>query len=225
MGGRTLQILPAVAAELLGQVDRLTARITSAILRQVPEYRDSGTPPPMELRRFVRANLVPVLEWLVQGEGPIDFGPHEETGRRRAEQGLSLESVLHAYRLSGRMIWEASAAVARVRCPDALDALIDEAVAMWEVIDRASAVVATSYRAREAELARRHEQRRSALMDILLQERGDMSAALAAASALGLPSTAAFLVVVGPHEESTDTGVSRLVGALQPGYARPDWLV
>jgi hypothetical protein len=224
MAGRTLQLLPVVAADLVGQVDRLTARITSAILRDVPEYRDSEATTPGELRPYVRANLVPVLEWLLRGEAPIDFGPHERTGRRRAEQGLSLEAVLHAYRLSGRMIWEASADVAKARFPESLDDLIDEAVAMWEVIDRASAVVATSYRAREAELTRRDEQRRSALMDTLLQERDDMSAVLAAASALGLPAAAAsFLVIVGPHDGPADTGVSRLVASLRS--ARQDWLL
>jgi hypothetical protein len=225
MGGRTLRLLPVVAADLVGQVDRLTARITSAILRDVPEYRDSEATTPGELRPYVRANLVPVLEWLLHGEAPIDFGPHERTGRRRAEQGLSLEAVLHAYRLSGRMIWEASADVAKARFPESLDDLIDEAVAMWEVIDRASAVVATSYRAREAELTRRDEQRRSALMDTLLQERDDMSAVLAAASALGLPASASFLVIVGPHDGPADTGVSRLVATLKSRPARQDWLL
>ena len=62
-----------------------------------------------DLAASCRANLQRLLEAL-GGVADLDadgaFAAPRETGRRRAEQAMPLESVLHAYRLGYRIIWE-----------------------------------------------------------------------------------------------------------------------
>jgi sugar diacid utilization regulator len=118
---------------------------------------------------------------------------------------VPLESVLHAYRLGFRTIWEALVAEAR-RSGQGLDALVDAATQVWEVVDLFSAAVADAYRATEQSLARRDDRRREALLDALL-EGGGRDPAVAAEAGLGLelPERGDYcVVVVDGHEHGAD---------------------
>src|SRR2546426_3801720 len=60
------------------------------------------------IRRPPRSTLFPYTT-LFRSRGPTEdeLRPFRESARSRAEEGLPLEDLLHAYRLGGRLGWQA----------------------------------------------------------------------------------------------------------------------
>lgn len=193
----------------MADLDRLTERLVEAILTEDPSYSTRAGVTREDLARSCHANLQRLLEALgglsdLSSEDAFDAP--RETGLRRAQQGLPLESVLHAYRLGYRTIWEGLVEQARGGGPGSIDALVTAASEVWELVDRYSAAVADSYRAAESEIARRDDRRREALLDALLEGRGtDRSVAADAAATLDLPEHGRFTVVV-VHTAAASSG-------------------
>ncbi len=184
---------------VLADLDELTDRLVEAILREDPSYSGPGRTSREDLHRSCHDNLLRILQWL---SGTTDahtdpFDAPRATGQRRAEQGMPLESVLHAYRLGYRIIWEGLVAEAREHGPDGVEGLVEAATEVWMLVDEFSSTVADSYRATETEYARRDDRRRDALVDALLEGRGtERSVAADAAAALDLPEHGRYAVVV-----------------------------
>ncbi len=193
-----------LSASLLVGLDELTDRLVTVIVDEDPSYSGPGRTPREDLHRSCHDNLLRILEWLTgtSAPGADPFDAPMATGRRRAEQGMPLESVLHAYRLGYRIIWEGLVTEARRSGPDVIEGLVDAATEIWSLIDEFSSRVADAYRETEAEFARRDDRRRDALVDALLEGRGtDRSLAADAAAALDLPEHGRFVVVVLAGEE------------------------
>ncbi|MFF3316326.1 PucR family transcriptional regulator [Streptomyces sp. NPDC003035] len=123
-----------------------------------------------------------------------------QTGRRRAEQNVPLDTVLRAYRRGGRVLWQVMAEHLRARPgrdSDTRDTELDVAGAVWETIDRYSVVMSDAYRLTQLEMQSRQDTRRVALFEALLDGRADDPAVAAAASAaLGVPQQDRYVVVV-----------------------------
>jgi DNA-binding CsgD family transcriptional regulator len=195
----TLRVPPEEVRRLAGLVldalDPVTDQLVAAIVAEDPSYglgRTSGA----DLRESCHDNLARILQSLTGDQQPGDVydAPHA-TGRRRAEQGMPLESVLHAYRLGHRIIWDSL--VEQARNADTVEALVVAASHVWELVDSYSSEVARAYRDTESHLLRRDDQRRDALVDALLEGRGrDRVLAAEAANALDLPEHGAFVVAV-----------------------------
>lgn len=182
---------------LLAELDGLTDRLVEAIVAEDPSYAVLGALPEDDLRQSCAENLQRVLEVLI-GDCPAadPFDAPRETGRRRAEQAVPLDSVLHAYRLGHRVIWDGLVALARGG--DAgVAPLVEAASEVWAVVDRFSSAVADAYRTTAADLGRRDAHRRDALLDALLEGRpADRGTLTAAASALDLPIGGRYVVAV-----------------------------
>ena len=190
-------------AVLLG-LDVLTDRLVEVIVEEDPSYSGPGRTPREDLHRSCHDNLLRILQWLTgtTGPGTDPFDAPRATGRRRAEQGMPLESVLHAYRLGYRIIWEGL--VDQARKAGQVDGLVEAATEVWSIVDEFSSVVADSYRETEAEFARRDDRRRDALVDALLEGRGtERTLAADAAAALDLPEHGRFSVVVLAGEDGS----------------------
>ncbi|MCW2599900.1 MAG: putative transcriptional regulator, PucR family [Frankiales bacterium] len=173
----------------------MTDRLVESILSEDPSY-GLGRTTREDLRYSCHDNLERILQTL-QGEAPRDdvFDAPHATGHRRAEQGIPLESVLHAYRLGHRGIWDAL--VAQARDAGAVDGLVEAASHVWELVDSFSSEVARAYRDTERVLHRRDDRRRDALLDALLEGRGrERSMAAEAAGALDLPEHGRYVVLV-----------------------------
>lgn len=191
---------------LLEGLDELTDRLVTVILDEDPSYSGPGRTPREDLHRSCHDNLLRILQWLTgtTAAGSDPFDAPRATGRRRAEQGMPLESVLHAYRLGYRIIWEGL--VQQARGADGIDGLVDAATEVWILVDEFSSAVADAYRETEAEFARRDDRRRDALVDALLEGRGsDRTLAADAAAALDLPEHGRFVVVVVAGEDAART--------------------
>src|SRR5215831_10735465 len=100
---------PAVAAigeRLLGRVDQLATELTDLIRGTEAFYRAGGVVPADDLRASVLDNLVHILSRFAGRPRP-GLEPPRATGRRRAEQGVPLAVILHAYRIAGKFLWAA----------------------------------------------------------------------------------------------------------------------
>ena len=198
--------LPARAAvlarDLLLETDRLTDQLVGAIW-QTDETYVGGSVSRTEVWESCRTNITRVIETLAGEVGPNDpYDAPRETGRRRAEQGVPLESVLHSYRVGGRLIWEALVAKVRAGAGDP-DALLDAATSVWEVVDSFSTEVALAYREAEAERVNQDVRETQALVArLLLGGAADPDVADQARIRLGLPPDGGYVVVAtGPDGE------------------------
>jgi hypothetical protein len=211
---RASSAVVALGQALLEDVDVLADRLVEAILRDNPSYSAPGLPSPADVRASCRDNLRRVLQVLTgtgEPHGDLFDAPHG-TGRARAEQGVPLESVLHAYRLGFRTIWEGLVEQARTQ-GGSVEELVGAATEVWEVVHRFSSEVADAYRATESEIVRRDDRHRHALIDALLDGRGmQRSLAADAAAALDLPEHGRFAVVVLDGTEGSGTAAAALEG-------------
>lgn len=215
-------VVAALGQALLDRLESLTDTLVEAILREDPSYSGPGHTPREDLQRSCHDNLDRILRVLTGLSDPMadPFDAPRATGRRRAEQGVPLESVLHAYRVGFRIIWEGLVEQARGREDHGLEALVGAATEVWELVDVFSSAVADSYRETETEYARRDERRRDALVDALLEGRGvERAVAADAAAALDLPEHGRYAVAVLAGDD-----VHRAVGdALRARGIRTAW--
>jgi hypothetical protein len=178
---------------LLAKVDGLGADLAARIQQAESVYRD-GHVPPEDLRRSCRDNLVHVFTRLA-GRRPPGLEAPRATGRRRAEQGVPLPAILHAYRIGGRYIWETLLGHAPESGP-ARDELLRAAADIWTIVDDYSNALTDAYRDTIAEQARRNAQLRTAALSSLLDGTvSDAPRLWESAAMLQLPHRGTFVVV------------------------------
>ncbi|MGA5760649.1 helix-turn-helix domain-containing protein [Nonomuraea bangladeshensis] len=115
--------------------------------------------------------------------------------RRRAEQGLPLDSLLRMYRLAGQVVWSALVDHMERERPERLSVLVRAAGHVWHAIDRQSMVACDTYNRREQEILGRSRERVNALLDALLDGTADAGVVRAAGAALDLPEHGSYAVV------------------------------
>ncbi|GAA4685557.1 helix-turn-helix domain-containing protein [Nocardioides nanhaiensis] len=198
--------------------------LVDVIVEENRGYRDLPVVTRADLLRSCLANVARLLELLAEAAdtgrlrdgGDPAYDAARETGQRRAEQGFPLDDVLRSFRMGGRLIWADLVAQA----PAVLDSadVLDIGTALWEVVDRTSAEVATSYHRHERAAVDADAQQRAELWEGLLTGRAREPAfAHLAARVLDLPVSGDYLVVSGTElellraERSTGAAASRWV--------------
>jgi hypothetical protein len=219
--------LTVLCRELLADLDQITDRLTLLILRRDGIYTELGVSIHDDLRATCRGNLERALTQLA-GDLPRGVDGAErtkETGRKRARQGVPLETVLRAYRLGGRVMWDRLLAVSRDRFQGVYDAaLLDAAGHVWRLIDNSSSHLVDAYRSEEARLLSHDLGRRYAVLDALLAGRGEDPAFVRdAARVLGLPEEARLLCVVAPVDTPSDEPLRAPQEALRAVAAGSLW--
>ncbi|MER5862456.1 helix-turn-helix domain-containing protein [Kitasatospora sp. NPDC002040] len=192
-----LRIVGLVHRPLVAGFPAVAHQLTSEILRQDAAYAELV--PPAELRARVQHNLCQALAALIdRAQGlSVDLADATVTGRRRAEQGLPLASLLHAYRRGGRLMWLRVTELVRADHPEALPELLPLAADLWDVLDQIGDAVTESYRSAAAARAARAQDRRNALLDSLLDGSGVATGSIPeAVSRLGLPERGRYAVAV-----------------------------
>jgi hypothetical protein len=186
--------ISAMADGLLDELPVLIQRLVERIGAEVDSYREAATVTPEDLRQSCLDNVSEMICRL-SGRPPNPEAPLA-TGRRRAEQGFPLADVLHAFRLGGRVIWEALVEHARKAGPDTTAELVDVAGTLWAAVDSYSVLVASAYQQRTSELSRLDAERRALVVDAVLAGLAAENPSLPeAAAALGLPLHGSFLAV------------------------------
>lgn len=167
------RIVGSLVAEIETELDGLVARTGDRIREEIPEFRRV---PVEALARAIRGNVVRALTALRDLRPPTDAELEQaaEIGRERAEQGLTVDAVLHAYRISISSVWSRFGEVARERGADVASVLaFSETLWLWA--DAVMDIVAAAHREVELEQAREEQQRRDAFVLALLT--GTLSAA------------------------------------------------
>src|SRR5918996_5303160 len=92
----------------IARLDEVVERCTTAIWEAVPAYARVGEDLMEDVRDAVRENVAILSRVLSQGRdvGRDDLEVIERTGARRAEAGIPLQDVLHAYRTVSRECWD-----------------------------------------------------------------------------------------------------------------------
>jgi hypothetical protein len=206
----------SLAAEALTDLPEMTERLLSLTLEAEEPYHRID---PDEFRQYAGENLGRTLTDLSEG-APISIESQRETARRRAEEGVPLASVLHAFRIGFSVIWEAMLRHAERFGEPGLRAMLEGAGTLWAIIDRHSEVVTIEYGDALVDLARRDQQRRLLLIDALFDGRlAEWHQLHGSLRDLGLPGRGMFVAV---SAETPQPGADALVG-VEGVLAREGW--
>ena len=217
-GAASSSRVPQLAAGLALDVPVLTERLYQLILASQDAYRRLDPELLADVRRSCQDNICEILSSLAQQRPPSTDAPFE-TARRRADMGVPLGAVLHAYRLGYRVIWEALLAHARLQGDISTDELAEMGGALWDSIDAFSEVVHAAYRDALVDRARQSEQQRVSLFDALLEGRVEEWAVVGdGARVLDLPAAGLFVAVSGDGN-----GLARAEQALRRDGLRSVW--
>jgi hypothetical protein len=151
-----------LVADIEAELDALVDAIVVRIRAEVPDFRrlPAGT-----LARAVRGNVSRALAALRDLRPPTEdeLERARAVGRERAEQGLSVDAVLHAYRISISAVWSRFGELARERGTNVSSVLaFSETLWLWG--DAVMEVVGQAHREVELQLAREEQQRRDAFV-------------------------------------------------------------
>ncbi len=191
---------------LLDSADVIADSITLTIFeRDADLYDGIGSELRTDLRASARQHIGRGLE-ILAGRADADtlgVGLWRETGRRRAQQGVPLELVLHSYTLGARMLWEAlvnrASGAGGLQISDRV--LLIAARTVWSNLDVQNAVVVDAYRRESDRLQRQDLQRQQAVLDALLAGRGaDPEYAKEARSVLGISPDQPVAALVVLHD-------------------------
>jgi hypothetical protein len=192
----------ALSRSLLTMVDDLTSQLVDRIRGAEAHYRGPSVPTE-DLWQSCRRNLEHILTQLA-GDPRPGVEAAEATGRRRAEQGVPLPAILHAYRIGGRFVWDMLLAHAEDN-DTARNELLRAAADVWAIIDDYSEALIEAYRETVAEQAGHNAQVRNAVLSGLLDgELEDGSRLWESAAMLHLPHHGTFVVAAAETPRAGD---------------------
>jgi PucR C-terminal helix-turn-helix domain/GGDEF-like domain len=215
--------LSDVIAVIHGRLPELGERIAERIRADVPAYADESLIPFDSLRRSCTANVDLILGHLRRAGAP-DPGPAHETGRIRAEQGMPLADVLHAYRIGFEFVWSEILTQARTQpaVPDIQ--LVDRSAEIWQLFGLYAEAVAAAHRETSAELAVQRGARRSALVEALFS--GVISDRITlwdAAREVGLPERGPYSVVAAAADSPGEEPLPGVETSLRQAHLPSAW--
>lgn len=226
-------VVPAVQAPLLADAARLAAELRDAVLAGVPAFTDSGNPDVIpELEQHLEAHVREACRLLGGGlPGDLDFV--REHAERRAAQKFPLDALLQSYRILHRTLanWirEAALEVAdeSAHLRRVVAAVTDFVI---EYTGNAGTLITSEYVHHTRRLAEAEADRRSALLDTLLDgyDEADRAAAGLLRRAGYLQQRQSYCVAlarsVDPREMESAPRAQRMAdaiaGALEPVRVR-----
>ena len=199
-----------VARDLLRNgIDDLVEASADLIIGEEPTYGQARVTR-SDLARETQRTLSLTLYRVAALDVPEDLSKAAyETGLRRAEQGLPLASLLHAFRIDLRLLWDAI--TQEVRGLENLERLtvLEQHTLLWEALEANTADVVEAYRVVEARQAQRMDRRDREVFKRFLtagERQADALAAFAAHTALPTDGRYSTFVVTGlgdPRETAT----------------------
>jgi hypothetical protein len=213
-------VAPIVDA-FLARVDDVVERGSNAIRSGIPSYAHLGEPLMDEVRRSVRSNVEILGSVLGDGReiAPAELREFERVGARRAEAGIPLQDVLHAYRTVSRACWDVLAEECRNFAGDALEPTLELARTVLRYTDQVSGCVAEAYaRAQRSIVREREGARREFLADLLYGTDAAPEDILRRAHTFGYDLSLSYVALVGfgpgddGGKENTVAGAVSLMG-------------
>ena len=195
----------ALAARMLERTEEFADAVTARINALIPVYAERV--PIADLYRSVTDHYRVIFDGLLDpdldGNAPADVA-----GRSRAAEGVPMSAVFEAYQISLSFIWEHLAEAAE-RDEVAPRVALRAASALWRRLSGFTDVMSDSYRTELAARIRSEEQRRSALIQALLEGHLSEPQVWEAADALRLPHQGPYVVIAARVAGAGEHGVSR----------------
>ena len=212
-----------LAGTLVSRVPELTDRLVALLVAEDRTYRKAPPDVLADVRRSCEENLRSVLRDL-SGRRASRTDAARETARRRAEQGVPLASLLHAYRLGMRVVWEAMNEEAPISGAGNSGTLMGIVTTLWELYDAYASTAATAYDEALVDLARRDERQRMLVLDDLLEGR-DPGTGLrgSVAHTLELPEQGPFVALSADVPARGGEGLPRADQVLRRHGVRSAW--
>jgi hypothetical protein len=211
-------VVARLAAELTDELGALTEQLVTMLRQADQAYLAVDIE---DLRRSVRENLASFVGDLASQRSP-GTSSSRDTARRRADQGVPLGSVLHAYRLGFHVIWGALADRALRKGPEWLDGLVRGSATVWAWVDTSSEAVNAEYRDALIESARKDEQQRMLLLDALFEGRlAEWKMLGGSLPAIGLPERGPYLAVSAETPGAGIENLPRRASSSGAGACRP----
>ncbi|HVX34344.1 MAG TPA: helix-turn-helix domain-containing protein [Solirubrobacterales bacterium] len=200
--GRISQAGVGLSRHLDEAVDEMVARIA----REVPAYRKLSADEIENVRQLALRNASILSGSLESGKGP-DRGELRfvaEHARERLRSGVSLESMLHAYRVGTAALWEACIAEG-VALGFSRDTALELARRTSEITDALTTHAAETYVREESRLRTLSDRAARDLLETLLRGETDVDSRLFHLVAPGLETAEAFVVVLARVRSSVQT--------------------
>ncbi|MFF5252782.1 PucR family transcriptional regulator [Streptomyces leeuwenhoekii] len=218
-----LRVLHRAARALLDDLPGLTDRLVAVLQEQEPAYRAAVAGDPTGTWQEVHRSLRHSVTSLIDPRSARDAarGCSWRIGATRAEQGLPLDALLHAFRLGGSLVWQGLVEETSRTAPEEVRLLVHVASDVWNFVDEHCTLVADAYRQVEWQLSRRRENRARLLAAALLDGTSRIADVPEAARALGLPEHGRYVVVAvaGGHP----AGCAAARAAAVPEGTRVHW--
>lgn len=213
----TVRVLADIAAALDARTDELVEEHLHH-LRAIREYDPVSD---ADLRRALVRNVRRTVAAISEQPPPQVEEDERATGRRRALQGVTAETMLEAYRsqLSHlRDAFLAEAGTAGLDPPATQSALR----ALWDLTDRCSAVLVRAHSEAGLDASRRHERRRIVFLRRLLLGTLDQAELQDRGAVLGVLTGSEYWVFRGRQSEGPELRLLQHLGAaVTNSHARP----
>ncbi|MEW2635902.1 helix-turn-helix domain-containing protein [Streptomyces sp. NPDC048389] len=198
-----LVVLHRAAQVLLDDVVGLTTTLVGELREQEPAYRAAIDADASEVWQEVHQSLRHNVASLIRPRECRDIARRTSRaiGARRAEQGVPLDAVLHAFRMGGAMVWQGLVDETARRQPEDVRLLVHVAANVWNFVDEHCAVVSDAYRDAERRMEWRRENRLRLTTAALLDGTARITDLPDASSLLGVPQDGRFVVIAAaaPH--------------------------
>ncbi|MDI6516510.1 MULTISPECIES: helix-turn-helix domain-containing protein [Streptomyces] len=218
-----LRVLHRAARTLLDDLPDLTDRLVALLEEQEPAYRAAVAKDPTATWQEAHRSLRHSVASLLDPRGARDAARRcsWRIGAARAEQGLPLDALLHAFRLGGSLVWQRLVEETSRAAPEDVRLLVHVAADVWNFVDEHCTLVADAYRQTEWQIGRRRENRARLLAAGLLDGTGRIADLPEAARALDLPEQGRYVVVALTGGPPARADAAR-AAAVPPG-ARVHW--
>jgi sugar diacid utilization regulator len=198
--------MPAADGTLQAIIDRVSGRLDAIGELMVERYREEMTDYANLDDEVLRGDVMPIsidnlrslLANLERGElvEPERMEELREGGARRVHQGVALDSLLHAYRIWGQVVWREILAASHTEQPAQREAALRIAGRVNEHIDMVSTAVARAYLDEAKGIWSDRETIRRDLLEALLSGGADSEPVRRQAASLRLDLRVAYVVVV-----------------------------
>jgi hypothetical protein len=184
-----------VADAVYRRTDEVSILLARAITREVRLYGPTAAVPLDVVAAGCAANMRAIFGAIAAG-GDFNVTAATQLGIERARDGVPLSSVMEAYRVGFRRVWEAVAAEAATRPGMNGDALRTLTAKLLTAQDLFTNAMAAGYRQEQTRRVVDDETQRFMLIDALMHGRLFERCSLwEAADYLRLPSTGPFVVI------------------------------
>lgn len=203
----------AILGRIAGRLEDVSRRMVELYRDEIVDYRLLDEELLYhDVLDISRDNLRALVANVRRGElmGPEELETAREGAARRVHQGVTMEALLHAYRLWGRCVWEEILAEARPGDSAEREAALELGGRVMRHIDHVSTAAAQAYHDEAQGLASDREVLRRDLLDMLLAGKGAGEPARRQASSLRLDLREDYVVILAVAAEADDPAATPL---------------